>query len=396
MFTVEAILVLLSGWYLFQTSKGSEKLSEIVPHSRLALVLWGALGLAAAGLMLHVDRSPHGDWDGFAIWNTHARFLFRDGPNWRNDIQYSFHNDYPLFTPAATARFWRYAGEEVPEAGALPGIILGMSGLAVLGIMLRHFRDSLTSTILVLSLLATPFYLEHTTSQYADVPLSFFVLSTIALICVYDEFNDWRILALAGFTTGCAGWTKNEGLLFIVVACVAILVSSLRLRRKTLQLLVPFCLGLVLPLIAILIFKSTILGRNEVIELQNNTMGKILDWNRYVVIARNYGTVFANFGGWTISPLIPLLLFIFSRGIDRKVFRNFGWTTGVLIVAILLAGYFFVYVVTPHDLNYHLGSSLDRLYLHVWPSLLLLTGLLRSDLRERTSIHLQEGVNESA
>ena len=36
------------------------------------------------------------------------------------------------------------------------------------------------------------------------------------------------------------------------------------------------------------------------------------------------------------------------------------------------AGYFYAYVITPLDLNWHLNTSLDRLYAQLWPSLLFL------------------------
>jgi hypothetical protein len=38
----------------------------------------------------------------------------------------------------------------------------------------------------------------------------------------------------------------------------------------------------------------------------------------------------------------------------------------------MLAGYFFVYVLTPLNLTYHLMTSLNRLFLQLWPGLLFL------------------------
>ena len=85
---------------------------------------------------------------------------------------------------------------------------------------------------------------------------------------------------------------------------------------------------------------------------------------------------FTSFGQWAVSPLLPLFGFVVFRGFDRRVARNFGWVTSLTVVAIVLAGYYFVYLVTPIDLAVHLDSSIDRLVLHLWPSFLLLLGLL--------------------
>ena len=42
--------------------------------------------------------------------------------------------------------------------------------------------------------------------------------------------------------------------------------------------------------------------------------------------------------------------------------------TLVLAPLMTLGGYFVVYVSTPHDLQLHLETSLDRLLYHLWPA----------------------------
>ena len=377
-FTVESVLAVMAVWYLYRRRRRSEVSTSGARLPAVGIILCAAMGLAFAALALRMDRIPHGDWDGWAIWNTHARFLFRMGPEWRSGIQYSFHNDYPLLTPALAARFWRYAGSEVPDAGALVGMTLALSAVTLLALTLSELRGAATGVLFALVLLSTPSYLGYAVSQYADVPLSFFILGTVALICLYSEHrSDKRILMLAGLSAGFAGWTKNEGLLLIAAACLALLLP--RLRHKLDGRFLAFCCGLAVPVLTIILFKLTILGRNDLIEAQQahaNTIEKLLTFSRYSLIAHNYGKQFLAFGAWTISPWIPLLLFILFRGIDGRAIRSWGWTTGAAVVGLVLTAYYFVYVVTPIDLQLHLDTSLDRLFLHLWPSVLLLAGLL--------------------
>lgn len=384
MFTVESGLTVIALWHLYRRKREETAVeASLRPHA-LGLVLCGAIGLAFAASALAVDRMPHGSWDAWAIWNTHARFLFRDGSDWRDDIQYSYHSDYPLLTSALTARFWRYAGQEVPDAGALPGIVLALSGVAIVALTLSELRAASTGVLFALLLLGTPFYLWHAGSQYADGPLSFFILSTIALLCLYTEHNsDRRLLVLAGFTAGCAGWTKNEGALFIVACCVALLLPVGRAQSKVVERFVAFSAGLVFPLATIILFKVTIFGRNDLIHFQSDTIAKILDLGRHRMIVASYVTKFVSFGEWTVSPFLPLLLLIGVRGINRQVMRSFGWVTGTIVVGLLLMGYYFVYLVTPIDLQVHLNTSLDRLFLQVWPSMILLAGLVCGNEAER-------------
>src|SRR4029079_15212073 len=143
----------------------------------------------------------------------------------KEGIQHTYLPDYPLLTPSLSARLWRYAGEDPPEAGAWLGIMFLLSAVAVLVATLSHLRDISLAVVMGLVVLSTPDVQHHATTQFADVPLSFFVVATIALICLYSEDlpGGRGLLVLAGFTAGCAGWTKNEGLLFIVAARVALL-----------------------------------------------------------------------------------------------------------------------------------------------------------------------------
>ena len=58
-------------------------------------------------------------------------------------------------------------------------------------------------------------------------------LSSLALLCLYSERapGESGLLVLAGFMAGCAGWTKNEGLLFIsALLCIGFAFANNRER----------------------------------------------------------------------------------------------------------------------------------------------------------------------
>jgi hypothetical protein len=379
MFTVETALAVPALWYLFRR-KFRHKRESVQRPSAIILVLAAAMVLAATGLVERIERIPHGEWDGWAIWNTHARILFRDGSNWKNDIKHTFHPDYPLLSPSITARFWRYAGQEIPEEGALIGVVLALSGAAVLASTVGRLRDNVSGVLLGVMLVSTPLYLQHASSQYADVPLSFFFLSTIALIGIYAEHNpDKRVLVLAGFTAGCAAWTKNEGLLFAAAVCAALALPVLRMGSKLRARLIPFGTGLALPLAITIFFKAAVLGQSDLIGGQSNTAAKLLDLSRHQEIIetsmRALKMLGQSFGQWSISAWVPLILFLLYRGVDRRALQNLSCLTGLMTLGIVIAGYYVVYLVTPQDLAWHLGASIDRLLLHLWPSALLLAGL---------------------
>jgi hypothetical protein len=397
MFTVEFALLILLGvaWYVRRPRSVSPGIGVI--HLPPASLLLAALvGFVTAGLLFIVNQNPHGDWDAFAIWNSHARYLYRDGPAWKEHIQNTFHPDYPLLVPALNARAWRYTGREIPETGGWLGSIFTLSGVAILLATLHELRNVRVAMLMALVLLGTPFYLEYGAAQSADVPLSVFMVGTIALLCIYSQRapSERGLLVLAGFLAGCAGWTKNEGLLFlgaisiaVGVPIVAVALGGAGLTRwaqvqgrlsLTGQRFAAFFSGLLLPLAVIVFFKLTIAGPSELTWNRHypEVVEKIMSVERYGAILSSFGRTLWTFGEWAINPVIPLALFLGFSAIDRGTLRNWGFATGAATLAIVFAGYFATYLIAPYELHWILSGSNSRLFLHLWPSSLLLAGLL--------------------
>jgi hypothetical protein len=228
--------------------------------------------------------------------------------------------------------------------------------------------------------------MEYAVSGSADVPLSLFVLVTIALICLHALTAPDKpgLLVLAGFTAGCAGWTKNEGLLFIAVTSVALLAPLVSKPVPALRRYGAFLLGMALPLIVIIWFKVAVAPPNDVMGGRHfeEVLQKVFSPQRYFTTWMELSGGFWTFGNWLVNPILLVLLYVLLQRIDRQMLLNEGWLQGVSICVLVLAGYFATYVTTPKDLDWHLASSLPRLYLHIWPAFLLLAGLLGSNAQE--------------
>jgi hypothetical protein len=382
MFTVElSLLVVLFGlWlrYRKRTLPRSTKQESLMPSTAGWMI--GAMAWVALASFIWIQHGPHGEWDGRVIWNSKARYMFRVGPFWMDHIIDTTHSDYPLLQPSATARAWRYVGEDIPEIGGIQLVLIALSGAAVLAACLWELRRSSVSFLMALLLISTPAYSILAVQQYADIPLAVYILSTVGLLCIYWDraANRGGLLALAGFTAGCAAWTKNEGLLFLVSTYFILLLPLLRQPTQTIRRLALFSLGVCLPLAVTLYFKFTVPAANDIINSGRTSadlISKILDSSRYVTIGTAFVNVAGTFGRWVIHPAIPLLALLLTWGIDRRVVRSAGWITGAGIVLVVLTGYFAIYVITHQSLVYHLTSSLDRLFMHLWPTLLLLAGL---------------------
>lgn len=367
-----------------ETSLADNKVAIDRPGGRIRPVFGTAFALAliasAYASAVRTVAHPHGDgWDAFAIWDLHARFLFRGGPHWKDGfvslIPWS-HPDYPLLLPAAIAHFWRYVGNESWVVPSVIALIFAFSTVGLLFSGLSILRGQSQALLGGTVLLATPFFVEQGTSQYADVPLAFFFLATIVLLCFHDAgTRQPGLLALAGLTAGFAAWTKNEGLLFlgaVVLARVVILArhegwSSCRRQMASLLLAA-------LPvLLVIAYFKVRVAPAGDLFSSPANLWRKILDPARYWATVQWYAKEFLRFGHWLLIPGTVLLAgyyFMVGREVGSKY--EAGIRTSVLALGLTLAGYFAVYVITPYDIHWHLRSSLNRLFLQVWPSAVFL------------------------
>ncbi len=384
MFTVEFLLLIVTFglWLRYRRKTMAQIMSA---ENRIPLVaVWMVAALAWVTLasVIWIQRAPYGGWDGWAIWGSHARYLYRAGPVWQQHIRNTAHPDYPLLLPAATARLWRYTGKEVPEAPGVQALLIAISGVLVLTTTLWELRSRAVSFLIPLLLIATPSYMSLAVWQYADVPFSVYILSTIGLICISWERDDnSRLLTLAGFTAGCAAWTKNEGLLFVLSTVVMILLPVFRHPAKTMHRAAMFLLGLFLPLAVTSYYKWTVASTTDIFinRTYNEVLMKILDINRYFTIAMASLRTAGSFGGWAIHPVIPLVLLLMATGVNKSSLRKGGWLSATGVFVLMAVGYFALYIITSARLEVHLTTSLDRLMIHLWPTALLLVGLVLKD-----------------
>ncbi len=368
-------------------------------------ILTGAFAIAlCSALYSSIMRAlarPHGDgWDAFSIWNLHARFLFRAGLHWRDGfsplIPWS-HPDYPLLLPGAIAHFWTYPGHDDPRIPAIIGLCFTFGTVGLLFSALAVIRGRTVAMLGGLTLLTTPFFIEQAASQYADVPLSFFFLATIALPCLHDvdlyqhDLGDHcgnsshspGLLVFAGLAAGFSAWTKNEGLLFLCALLAARLLTLIRLgtrpdalrqhRRDNWISLALLLAGAAPVFFLVAWFKHSVAPPGDLFSDPATTLHKLLNPTRYWAVVTWYVKGFFRFGHWLLIPgtLLLIGLYFAANGKEGGT-PTFGFRSSVLALAFTLAGYFAIYLISPYDIYWHLHFSLTRLFLQLWPSTLFL------------------------
>jgi hypothetical protein len=299
---------------------------------------------------------PHGDWDAWAIWNLHARFVYLGSAQWQD-----------MFTLIAAAFTFTSIG--------LLGSALWIS---------KGFKQAL---IAIAVLLFTPDFINHGASQLADVPLGFYNLAACVLILLYSsKYQKKGLLVLAGMTIGLSAWTKNEGWSFVVAISIAVLVvisihqDWRELSSKWIYILV----GLLPVLVIVLYFKFQLAPTNDIISGQNivDTSQRLLDLNRYKLTIRVFTKTIINFGSWKVSLFTLLAFFGLLIGIRVLPEHRIAVRIIALTIILVLVQYFFIFILTPRDLAWHL-TTLNRLFLHIFTSILLLYFLVISNYGEK-------------
>jgi len=385
-------LIILTVIYYSQkhTASVSEN-SDILPKHLALTVLIMFLLTASAAFTGYLSK-PEGGWDGWAIWNMRARFIFRSEQDLSVLLKNGYeggHLGYPLMLPCVISRAWHYAGSELKFIPALISALFAFSCAGLLYSAFSCMGKKVNGAMASVMLLGTMFFQRQIQAQYADIPLSFFFLSALICLWRYLQKNVHALLVPAGIAAGLAAWTKNEGLVFCAGFIICALLADKRgtspfapqltadrasKGRGPAKLLLSeadtapgkylsLAAGLFIPLTAIVIFKNTFSPPPEF----TSGHGRITDLGRYSTILLESLKHIFSYSEWVF--FLPVLFFTSEKaGTDAKR----AATVCIFVLLIMSAGYFMAYLTSPYDLKWHIGTSAGRLITQLWPAIIFI------------------------
>ena len=326
-------------------------------HRRAIILFVFLCSVGFSAVILLSIKRPLGEWDAWAIWNAKARVIIEGG-----DIWSTLHPDYPLLLPGLIALLWWMIGTQTPVAPAAVSIAFGAATVAMLVRAVRRRTSETTGIISGCVLLTSPFFITQSAAQYADIPLGFFILASLASL---------DAPRLAGALAGRASCVKNEGLLFLLALTVALTAVKPKVLPR-------FLMGAAPLLIALAYFKAFLSPPNDLLGALSTTalFGRIGDPWRWGQVLGTLTVELINvvlWGAGTLPILIIYLLAVKRRQSDRP--RTLIQLVSITL-GIMLSGFIAVYLITPMDLKWHLGTSADRLILQLFPTILFLFFLL--------------------
>ena len=316
-------------------------------------------------------QDPHGKWDAVDTWNFRARWLFRGGGDWSYAFSLRAMDglDYPLLITASVFRMWQILGKDPIVIPIFIAGIFTFGSVLVLFSSLALLRGKNQGYLAATFLLLSTQFLNIGTYQYADVPLAFFILSTVFLFGLKDCYpqHSTPIVFLAGLTVACAAWTKNEGQLFLALVIFVYFVGRLRKNEwsRTLKEFIGFMLGLAPVLGTLIYFKLNFALENTHIRANPlKQLGTYLfDIDRYIIVSTRCINKFLTFNDGILWLMAGYILF---SGLDRTDLIKKRILSPTILLLLMMCGYFFIYIIYPGNPIDLLSASLRRIIIQLW------------------------------
>jgi hypothetical protein len=358
------------------TQKGSGLNCETIPGTIVwlrSIFLFLMLISVGSFLLKTFFHDPHGVWDAVDTWNYRARWLFRGGPHWSYAFSLRAKDglDYPLLITASVFRMWQILGKDPIAIPILIAGIFTFGSFLILFSSLALLRGRNQGYLAAIFLFVSTQFLNIGTYQYADVPLAFFILSTVILFSLKDRYPEISspIVFLAGLTVSCAVWTKNEGQLFLALVILVYFIGQLAKKEgsKTLKEFIGFTLGLAPVLATLFYFKLNFALENA--HINTSTLKQLgtylVDIDRYIIVGTRCINKFFTFNDGIVWLMAG---YFFFSGLDRSGRIKKRILSPAILLLLMMCGYFFVYVIYPGNPRDLLSTSLRRIVIQLWPT----------------------------
>jgi hypothetical protein len=339
--------------------------------------------------LLAFFAAPDGNWDAWAIWNLHARFI-ASGAAWQTgfspEMNLWSHPDYPLLIPTFIAQIWAFLGSQSQYVPALVELcfLLCIPGIVVSSVnWARGWKSAVFAGLFTVPILAMSLSFQ----QYVDMPLAMFFLAANLILWAADNLypGSPRLLVMAGLMIGAALWTKNEGWALLLAAAVIELLKFIVEKPRFSGILKRWmwlAVGFLPMFAAVLVFKEMVTPPNDLVASfgQSNLLSKLLDGSHYALLWENFLENIFSIATLKVAVLPALVGYVLLAGWGEKGRINLGVLWIGLRVFVVGFIYFVIYLLTPHSLEWHIATSMGRLIVHLLPSLVLAVFLLANSL----------------
>ena len=397
--------------------------ARIVPRGRLieravfGLVVVAALALAADH-SINANRKVVVLGDEANIWASKAKVFYLAGGFNQDlrlqtsggvDMSLVFHQDYPMLNPLLQAWVYAHADRITHVDNRVPIQIFALALVLALAAALRRHARPLLAAVLLWCLVSAPVTRFLAQWAYADHMVALGFLVAVDAFILWRRTSERRWWGLFGLALAFMAWTKNEAMLLLVALAVATVVvgfGRLFTRRATTtnirpSRLTPSGFGAFFTLIPLVVILALHHFTNAYFRFENDLVRGGLLSNIVPQFSERLGVIsrhFAQLLFWqphtpperaSLSELakvfhdlldarLPFRLVLGGFVLTIVLFpgRILRSTFNIPVLAVLAAmtGFLIVYFGSFQPIEWHLTTSMARVFYGVVPTATLLLG----------------------
>lgn len=348
-----------------------------IRHWVVYFSLIGVLVLFAWNSFALIQQFELGGWDAWSRINLKASFMSNVVTSPEAFGRYVHHPDYPLMLPSSISRMWFIVGSTNVVVPQILSVAISLLLLLAIFEITMDVHCAEVGLVAVVTCLASVTLWHWAGLQYTDLLLS--VLICVTTFSLYKlTLGDNEYLGLYFVAIGGCAWCKNEGVAFAAISGLLTVVFVIA-RNKDLRSNVSLG-GLVGGLMmfgclaATFGIKLAAPGNTDLFKDQSNLTDKLFDIHRYQAIGNALLAEAKHFNGFVLLVCLVALTTLLVTG-PSKLKVNFANVLNVVSLTLLSLAFGAIYLITPHDLEFHLSTSIDRLVMLMWPPTVL-TALL--------------------
>jgi len=382
--TLSLLIILMLCLFVYIRSNNKDSNYKLQKKQNLHLsfidkILVSIISIISLYVLFEALITPLVVWDSWAIYGFKAKAFYLDrgiSIDFLKDATKSYmHPDYPLLLPLVEAWVYICLGSWNDQLVKVifPFYFIGL--IITFYYSLKYYIDKRPALLFTLFLVTIPqlFYLGS--SGYADLPFTFYYFTSCIFIFRAYHNPDRKLLLISGIFAGLAAWTKNEGLaisLFNIFILFIIMLIQGKMNRRNFLLVIQYALIIFLINAPWFWFKSSLGLYNSVVNSNTLNMVNILNnLNRLPIILTWMVKNIVFFKSWNLLWLLSIVIILFNF---KKII-----SVPLLYISLSLILYLgiwvLIYIITPYDINWHLATSLDRVFLHITPLFLFLNGI---------------------
>ncbi len=314
-------------------------------------------------------QNRYGGWDAWAIWNLKMKMLILSNQPFKDifeRIHIHAHPDYPLFLPLLNTWIYAFSKADLNQIPFITTNLLTIFCPVLLFFGLKQFIKHNIAFLAGALLILHPYYVFRGVTQYADLLLGIYLLSSFIYIFQFTGGNESKTILLAGLFLGIMTFIKNEGIVLSGLLSLFTFLFLLKLKKPSASIK-SFLIGLGIGLIPTLIFKIFLAPSNpDILPILSEQGINFFKPNEffYVISAFAKETLRKE---WCYTWFVFFIMFLFGF---KKYFQKEN-SIGILLFVSYLIMVALIYTTsTEGSLEWWIKTSLARLYFALLPSII--------------------------